>query len=294
MRFTADPRIMTARRTLVLVAATMATMAFTATARASLIWTGDFETGDLSQYQLGDTLSDHQYCNPDDAVVYKRAAHRSWPAPVQGKYAVRLKAENTDVSPCTPTANPRSQLGSAPIMEADTAVFETWSMYVPATFPDVPSAPTPTGNPFLVTQEDFAAPFSGSPPLGFGIHDAGDGVDVIDLRIDDGFGTSVWKTPLERGRWYRFVVEKNVASEEGVGWIRVSVDGEQQTFTNCTAGGGSCPDPTTYSRYTLKPGSTDPNRFYIANYRRADQTPEAVSLFFDDVRVGTTPDDVAQ
>lgn len=284
---------MTARRSLTLVAAVTATMAVTAaTARASLIWTGDFETRDLSQYQLGDQLSDHQYCDPDDAMVYRRSWHSSWPAPVQGKYAVRLKAENTDVWPCTPTANPRSQLGSAPIMEPDTEVFETWSMFVPTTFPDVPSEPTPTGNPFLVTQEDFGSPFSGSPPLGFGIHDSGDGVDVIDLRIDDGRGTTVWRMPLERGRWYRFVVQKYVASEEGLGWMRLSVDGEEQTFTNCEAGGGFCRDASTYSHYTLKPGSTEANRFYLANYRRKDQTDEAVSLFFDDARVGTTLDDV--
>jgi hypothetical protein len=285
---------MTARRTLALVAATTAAMAVTATsAQASLIWNGNFETGNLSQYKLGDRLSDHQYCNEDDAVVYKRSWQRNWPSPIQGRYAVRLKADNTDVAPCTPTANPRSQLGTAPIMEAGTEVFETWSMYVPYSFPDVPSEPTATGNPFLVTQQDFSAPFSGSPPLGFGIHDAGgEAGDVIDLRIDDGRGTSIWQTPLERGRWYRFVVEKNVASDDGVGWMRLEVDGEQQTFTNCEAGGASCTDPATYSRYTLKPGSTEPNRFYLANYRRKDQTTDSVSLFFDDARVGTTAGDV--
>ena len=285
---------MTARRTLALVAAMTAAMALIATsAQASMIWNGNFETGDLSQYELGDSLSDHQYCDEDDAVVYKRSRRPSWPAPIQGKYAVRLKTDNTDVAPCTPTVNPRSQLGTAPIMEAGADVFETWSMYVPDSFPDVPSEPTPTGNPFLVTQQDFASPFSGSPPLGFGIHDRGlgDG-DVIDLRIDDGLGSSVWQTPLERGRWYRFVVEKNVASDDGVGWIRLNLDGEQQTFTNCEAGGGSCADPTTYSHYTLKPGSTEPNRFYLANYRRKDQTTDPVSLFFDDARVGTTAEDV--
>jgi hypothetical protein len=284
---------MDSRRTLALVACVAAVMAVTATsARASLIWTGDFETGSLSQYQLGDELSDRQYCNEDDAVVYKWSRRPSWPAPIEGRYAVRLKTENTDVAPCTSTDNPRSQLGSAPIMQDGTEVFETWSMYVPYSFPDVPSEPTPTGNPFLVTQQDFGAPFSGSPPLGFGIHDAGEQGDVIDLRIDDGRGSSIWRTPLERGRWYRFVVEKNVATDNGLGWIRLSVDGERQTFTNCAAGGGSCEDPTTYTHYTMKPGSTEPNRFYLSNYRRTDQTLESVSLYFDDARVGTTMDDV--
>jgi hypothetical protein len=282
---------MSRRRTFTLVALVAAVMAVAATsAQASLIWNGNFETGNLSQYKLGDQLSDHQYCNEDDAIVYRRRP--SWPAPIQGKYAVRLKAENTDVAPCTPTVNPRSQLGSAPIMEDGTEVYETWSMYVPTSFPDVPSEPTPTGNPFLVTQQDFGSPFSGSPPLGFGIHDVGDDGDVIDLRIDDGRGTSIWRTPLERGRWYRFVVEKNVASGDGLGWIRLNLDGEQQTFTNCAAADGFCSDPTTYSHYTMKPGSTEPNRFYLSNYRRKDQTMESVSLFFDDARVGTTSEDV--
>jgi hypothetical protein len=281
------------RRILTSLAVTVAAMAFTSSAHAGLIWSGNFETGNLSQYELGDRMSDRQYCNPDDAVVYRRGSQPSWPSPVQGRYAVRLKADDTDVAPCTSTSNPRAQLGSAPIMPPASHVFETWSMYVPAEFPDVPGEPTPTGNPFLVTQQDFASPFSGSPPLGFGMHDAGDGVDMLDLTIDDNLATHIWQTPLERGRWYRFVVERNVTSTDGLGWIRLNVDGEQQTFMNCAAGGGSCEETTTYSHYTLKPGSTEANRFYLANYRRKDQTPGTVSLFFDDARVGTRAFDVA-
>jgi hypothetical protein len=263
-------------------------------AHATVVFNGDFERGDLAQWSLGDTQSDRQWCNADDAVVYTRTSHPSWPRPPVGARAVRLKAEDSDVTPCTPTGNPRSQLGSAPIMAADTTYFESWRMFVPTTFPDVPSTQvgSPPANPFFVGQQDFAAPFSGSPPIGFGFSDSGDGVDRIDARLDDAVATRIWQTPLAalKGTWIKFVTEKRVASD-GSGYLKLWVNDVAQRFA-CTAGSARCPtSDRTYLHTTLKPGSTERHRFYVNNYRRKGQAA-TTTLYFDNAKVGTTLADV--
>lgn len=295
---------MNPKHMLVSVAVIAATLTATATATASVVWNGDFETGNLSQYQLGDTQSDLQWCNADDALVYTHASQPTWPTPVApGTRAVRLKADDTDVSPCTSTANPRSQLGSAPIMANGTAVWESWSMYVPTTFPDVPvSGACPLcvgGNPFYVSQQDFAAPFSGSPPFGFGFSDTGAG-DQLDVTLDvPAFPVKkIWTTPLAplKGTWVKFVVFKRVSTVDAggagtQGEFRLKVNGVQQNFA-CTLGSPECPTSVQqYRHYTMKPGSTEANRFYVSNYRRKGQASTA-TLYYDRAKVGTTEADV--
>lgn len=264
------------------------TLTVTAAAHASVVWNGNLEPGNLSQYQLGDSLADKQYCTVDDAVVYSTAT-ATRPPPAQGTYALQLKADNTDVYPCTPTGNPRAQVGSAPIMPDTGGVyFESWKMRVPTTFPDVPNKiPGTTTNAWLVTQQDHAAPFAGSPILGFGIHDKGDGVDRIDLRNEN--GVIVWETPLagKKGTWLTFTTEKKVTSTSA-GYVRFWFNGVQQSFVNCTAALGSCVDPTRFDRATMRTGSTEAHRFYLANYRALNAIPGAVTLFFDAAKVATT------
>ena len=62
----------------------------TSSAQAAVTFTGDFETGDLSQWTL------RQACD-DDATVYSAESEPSWPAPVDGTHALRLSVADTHV-----------------------------------------------------------------------------------------------------------------------------------------------------------------------------------------------------
>ena len=73
-----------------ILVAVVGVLIVTSSAQASVTFTGDFETGDLSQWNY------RQYCN-DDATVYSSDSAPDWPAPVDGTYALRMSVADTHV-----------------------------------------------------------------------------------------------------------------------------------------------------------------------------------------------------
>lgn len=251
-------------------AATLALFALPAAGRASTVFDGRFDSGSLSPWSL------RQLCAPDRAVVYSSASQPSWPAPVQGRDALRLWVPDTDVSPCTPTADPRAQLGTGKILAEGKEYWESFAVLFPVTFPAlVPGA-------FYVVQQDYSEPWNGSPAIALDAEVVG-GIDALTLRRGAAQGyDSVWAAPLVRGTWKRFLVHKRFA-RDGSGFVELWLDGVKQTFAN-----GSQRLMTA----TMHGDQIGAARFFVDSYRRAGAYPAALESFFDDVRIGTNRSDV--
>jgi PKD repeat protein len=249
-----------------LVLSLAALVVLPASAHANILFDGGFETGSLSQWPVT------QMCAPDRATVYSASSQPTWPAPASGSYALRFHVLNSDVSPCTPTSNPRAQILGSNLAPGDDR-WETFQAYFPASFPNMSS--------WFLFQEDYGAPYNGSPPLGFGVHTV-NGVQQMDLSRGAQYNyDTIWKMPLTKGHWYTFLVHKRFAKDSS-GFVELWVDGQPQTFSN---------GQTRMYTQTMHSDATGSYQFYLNSYR-AINTASVVDTFFDGARIGTTRADV--
>ena len=237
--------------------------------QAKTVFDGGFQTGTLSQWPL------RQFCSSSRATVYSRASKPGWPRPASGSYALRLHVYNSDVSPCTPTDNPRAQIASSTLLSAGRTYWERFQVYFPSTWPSTSS--------WQLFQEDYGSPWSGSPPLGFGVHTV-NGVDTMDLNRGANHNYDrIWRKPLTRGHWYTFLVHKSMSASDSRGYVELWVDGVRQSF----AGGA-----TRFHTNTLASDHTGAYQFYLNDYRAANSA-RVSDIFFDGAKIGTTLADVA-
>jgi len=257
-------------------------------AQAAVTFTGDFESGDLSQWDVV------QSC-PDDATVYSADSHPDWPAPVEGTHALRLSVADSHVlSGATmncdsPAGNPRGQLlgkrsGDQSLQPGDDK-WESWWVRLPSDFPVV------SGRNWFVLQQDYGAPFAGSPPVAFDIKDDGTGANrfVMDVCPDGCWAVSTaWAGPtVEPGHWYHFVVHKIFSSADDTGMVEVWLDGVPQTFVD---GSTSYHTRTLHANCTCQ--STNGYRFYLNNYHADALSADPVTVYFDGASIGTSREDV--
>jgi Polysaccharide lyase len=271
-----------------ILVAVVGVLIVTSSAQASVTFTGDFETGDLSQWNY------RQYCN-DDATVYPYDSAPDWPAPVDGTYALRMSVADTHVllgatMDCdAQSGNPRGQLmgdktGPESLGPGDDR-WESWWVLIPSDFPLV------SGRNWFVLQQDFGSPFSGSPPVAFDIKDDGAGANQFVMDVcNDGCGAvaTVWDGPtIEPDRWYHFVVHKAFSRSEYSGIVQLWLNGERQTFVN---GSRRYFTRTLHANCTCTP--TDRYRFYLANYRADPLSSDPVTIYFDGATIATSPWDI--
>jgi hypothetical protein len=254
-----------ARRALMLV---LALLLIPGSAQAATVFEGGFETNNLSQWSL------LQACDPSRATVYSATSQPTWPAPVSGNYALRFRVLNTDVSPCTPTSNPRAQVLSSKLLYEGQEYWQTFRVYFPSTYPSTSS--------WQLFQQDYGDPWNGSPPLGFEVYNL-NGVDtmVLDRGRNHNYD-KVWRKPLTRGKWYTFLVRKKMGKTDSTGFVELWVDGQQQTFMN---------GATRLYTNTMAADSTGPYQFFLNNYR-AVNTASSSEIFFDGAKIGTLRSDV--
>lgn len=234
-------------------------------AQPSVAFKRGFERGDLGGWAVA------QLCrsNPAAATVYSPRSQPTWPAPTQGAHGLRFHVLNSDVSPCTPTGDPRAQLLSPKMLHAGGVYWEAFDVSFPRSFPNVPR------RSWTLFQEDFGEPYSDSPPLGFQVSDIR-GRDRVALRRDARFGYDVlWSQPLVRGRWYRFLVHKRIATDRS-GFVELWVNGVRQRFSDRSL---------RKSTPTMHPNASGSYRFIVASYRKRNAMRGPVDTFFDNVSV---------
>ncbi len=227
----------------------------------SPLWDGDFDHDGFGPYDLVQEAA-------EDRVTLVTA-------PVlRGGFAAKLTTYDGDT---LGGSNPRAQLNSAPQHFPGQERYVGWSTFFPADFPTIAGA-----DAFFVFFQFHGAPYSGSPPLGWGF--APDG--RIELRRNQQYGYDrVWSMPMVKGRWVSFVAHVNWSKDQRAGFVELWVDGVRQTFP---ANGRQ----RLYSQ-TVMSDQDEGVKTIPTNYRRKGIIPGPVTLYHDEVKVGSSYGDVA-
>lgn len=226
------------------------------------LWVGDFQTGDLSQWQ-GRYFSSASLFGDRLQVG---------PAPGAPGYAARFEVRQGD----RPVASggDRNELieqdrtinGMVP---GDGPRWYAWSTYIPADYNSDSRWQTIT----QWHQSQVSAPS----PLKVMLEDD-DNTFVLASRPAPGAPDDVElaRVPVVRGQWHRWVVGVDWSNDPRDGWVEAYVDGRQIL-------------PRTYraTQFSLPDGTPVPNHFKQGLYRdRTIAAPQA--LYLRDTRVGLT------
>jgi hypothetical protein len=234
----------------------------TASTSSGASFTGNFETGNLLQYRMV------QQCTPNRVTVYSASSQPTWPTPREGTYAARFNVYDSDVYPCTPTENPRAQIGSSNYIKAGDEDWAAFSLYLPTNMPEVPS------HGWVILQSFYGSPGGGSGAAHLALtHNESSGATQFEYP-------GGWRTPIVKGRWHDFMVHVKFSKDPSVGWVELWYNGVQQTFPGCNC--------TRFVKQTINDETTSALHSKLAFYRQAGMWPGAVAIFFDRHRVGPT------
>ena len=161
-----------------------------------VVWRGDFETGDRSQW------SKTQMVSADRLQVVPSPAR-------QGSYAIKVTVRQGD-NPINASGNRNELVRMTNEKEGD-EYFYRWSTMFAS---DFPSAKTWQ----LFTQWHHSGN-TGSPPMEFYVNG-----ETIYLRVSG--STVVWSTPLVRGQWQDFIFHVKWSSKPGVGFVELHLNGQ--------------------------------------------------------------------
>ncbi len=173
--------------TLGLLAATLASPL----AHARILWRGDFETGDVSQWSSEQSVS-------FDRLKIKRNPVR------EGSYALEVTVKPGD-NPIRASGN-RNELVFTDDDPAGEERVYAWSTLWPTDY-----SSEPTWQLFTQWHHDGNG---GSPPVEFYVNG-----ETVYLRVS---GEVLWSAPLERGRWHDFAFRVKWAAN---GWVELTYDG---------------------------------------------------------------------
>ncbi len=167
-------------------------------ASASVLFRGDFETGDTSQWSKAQAVSSDRL--------------RVVTSPVrQGAHALRVEVRQGD-DPIGASGN-RNELVYSKVLEKEgDERWYAWSTLWDSSFPSVK-----TWQLFVQWHHTGS---SGSPPLELYVYG-----EEIRLRIDASL--DVWKGALSRGAWHDFVLHVKWSSDPKVGFVELWYDGAQ-------------------------------------------------------------------
>jgi MYXO-CTERM domain-containing protein len=175
--------------------ALFALLSVSTAASANVLWRGDYDTGDLSQWAKVDGLSSRLTVEP--SVVH------------QGNYAMRVELHQGDVS-SSGTRNEVVLSDAAHMEQEGNDRWYAWSTLFPADYP--------SNDTWQVFTQWHHTGCCGSPPVEF---------SVIGEHIQLGHnGSSVvlWTAPLVRGVWHDFVVHVYWSSTDG--YVELYYDGQ--------------------------------------------------------------------
>jgi hypothetical protein len=166
-------------------------------ARAEVIWRGDFETSDLSQWTKSQLVA------PDRMQVVDSPVR-------QGKHALRVEVRQGD-DPINASGD-RAELVGPTETEGNDRYY-AWSTQWATDYPSVATWQAftqwhHTGN-------------TGTPPLEMYVN--GESMHLA-IRADE---SVVWTHPLERGAWHDFILHVKWSSDPGVGFVELWYDGKQ-------------------------------------------------------------------
>lgn len=163
-------------------------------AAAEVIWKGDFETGDLSQWTRKQAVAEDRLTVVSDPVA-------------QGKFALRAKVVPGD-DPINASGNRNEVLRSNLDGEGDERFYK-WSTMWPDDYQ--------TADTWQLFTQFHHEGLNGSPPVEMFVR----GESVV-LRVS---GEDMWTTQLERGAWHDFVLHARWSADAQKGFVELWYDG---------------------------------------------------------------------
>jgi hypothetical protein len=168
------------------------------TASGGVVWRGDFETGDRSQW------SKTQMVSADRLAVVPSPAR-------QGRYAIKATVKQGD-DPISSSGN-RNELVKMTGEKSGDEYFYSWSTMFASDFPSVK-----TWQLFTQWHHDGCC---GSPPVEFYVNG-----ETMYLRVGGSSGSVVWSAPLARAQWQDFIFHVKWSPNAGVGFIELYHQGK--------------------------------------------------------------------
>jgi hypothetical protein len=167
-------------------------------ATSGIVWRGDFETGDISQWTRAQMVSADRLQVVTDPVR-------------QGRYALKTTVRQGD-DPIDSSGN-RNELVK---MTREPVGSEYYYKFSTMFAPDYPSA-----NTWQLIVQWHHEGNSGSPPVEFVVHG-----EELRLHIGGNPGTTVWRTSLVRGVWQDFVFRVKWSPDPRVGFVELYHQGK--------------------------------------------------------------------
>lgn len=158
---------------------------------ASVIWRGDFETGNRSQYTLAQMVSEDRL-----QVVTSPVA--------EGRYALKVTVKQGD-NPIGASGN-RNEVVHWGNETEGTEYYYRWKVMFPADYPSVR-----TWQLFTQWHHDGCC---GSPPVEFYVYG-----EEMRMRLTN--GADLWTAPLVRGVWHELVFHVRWSSDPMVGFVEL-------------------------------------------------------------------------
>jgi hypothetical protein len=169
-------------------------LALPAVAHASIVWRGDFETGDTSQWSTRQAVS-------DDRLLVVTSPHR------QGTYALKATVKNGD-DPIGASGN-RNELAYLSLEGEGSESYYAWSTMFADDYPSLDSGQVVT----QFHQNDD----TGNPPITF--YTEG---EEFRFYVN---GDVLWRTTLERGAWYDVILHVKWSWDASIGFVELAVNG---------------------------------------------------------------------
>jgi hypothetical protein len=174
-----------------------------AAAHASVVWRGDFETGNTSQWTKEERV------NSNRLVVETDRVH-------QGTYALRAEVDQGD-KPIQASGN-RNELVYVgeevnPAAAEGKELYYSWSTLFNE---DYPSA-----NTWQVFTQWHHTGLNGSPPVEFYVLG-----EQMRMRVGGSTAQDLWSAPLNRGQWNDFVLHVKWSSDPNVGFVELYHNGQ--------------------------------------------------------------------
>ncbi|MCY1039887.1 heparin lyase I family protein [Corallococcus sp. bb12-1] len=166
-------------------------------AAAGIVWRGDFETGDRSQFSTTQMVSADRLQLVTSPVA-------------EGKYALKATVKQGD-DPINSSGN-RNELVYLSREKVGSEYWYRWKVMFANDFPSVDAWQL-----FTQWHHDGCC---GSPPVEFFVKG-----EVIRLTVNDS-GT-VWSTPLKRGVWHEFIFHAKWSPDASVGFVELWHNGKQ-------------------------------------------------------------------
>jgi uncharacterized protein (TIGR03382 family) len=167
-------------------------------ASAAIVWKGDFETGNLSQWDRTQSVASNRLLVVSDVVR-------------EGRYALRAMVRKGD-DPIKASGN-RNELLYMGLEPSGSEYYYKWSTLFPQNFP--------RSSKWQIFTQWHHEGLNGSPPLELYVVD-----DELRMRVGGTSGQVVWRAPLQREKWNDFVLRVKWSSDPKVGFVEMYHDGK--------------------------------------------------------------------